>query len=614
VDRAGIIGCGVAIVILCVAAYWNSFHASFLLDDKLGIVDNPTIRSLVSRRVLTPPAGTTVQGRPLANLSLAVNYKLAGQGGSTAGYHLANLAIHILAALVLMGVVRRTLLLPRLRASLGAAATPLAGTIAALWALHPLQTQAVTCVLGRTESMMGLCYLLVFYCTLRWWFSPSSRGWMAGAFVACAAGMAAKEAMVTAPILLAIFERMFVAPSWRELLRRRWRFYAPLFGTWLILAPLVWQAGTRGGTAWAVKLSLPGQPDKFLMPWQYFYSELGVVLHYLSLAFWPSGLCLDYGWPIATTAAQILPSLVLGVMAAATVVAVIRRWPAGFLGAWFFLILTPSSSFLPLKDLAFEHRMYLPLAAVISAVVICLFMLGRRALVRSKTESLKMKAGIGPGVIPGFSSKLSAFSFFAVLAAAVVLAALTHDRNNAYASELSIWRDTVEKRPLDGKAHTLLALAYMDSGEADKALDQLNQAIFYDPGQPIAYAACGNIYAERFFRRGYAADGLAAMHCFTDAITLKPDYFQAYTNRGRVYGLLQNPKLAKADFDKAIQLQPDYLPAYRYRAYLRMEKTVAEFDQAWEDYRYCKNKCNGSEPPWLKDLRAALEKATGRTE
>lgn len=608
--RAGVVVCGAAIAILCIAAYWNSLWAPFLLDDQAGIAGNPTIRSLLSRQILTAPEGTVVRGRPLVNLTLAVNYKLAGQGGSTLGYHLVNLAIHILAALVLMGVVRRTLFLPRLRASLGAVATPLAGTIAALWALHPLQTQAVTCILGRTESMMGLCYLLVFYCTLRWWASPGSRGWMVGAFVACATGMATKEVMFTAPILLAIFERIFLAPSWRELIRRRWHFYAPLLGTWLILAPLVWQAGTRGGTAWAVKLSLPGQPNQFLMPWQYLRSEFGVVLHYLSLAFWPSGLCLDYGWPIATTVGQILPgALVLGALAAATVLAVIRRWSAGFLGAAFFLILAPSSSLLPLKDLAFEHRMYLPLAAVISAVVIGLFLLGRRFAAKAATDG--PGASIANRPSPIVNSRGARVALGAALLAAVGLAVLTHNRNVLYASGVSIWRDTVEKRPSDGKAHTCLALAYMDSGDADQAMEQLSQAIFYDPGQPLAYAARGNIFAERFLSRGYASEGLAAMQCFTDAILLKPDFYQAYAIRGRVYDVLQNPRLAKADFDKAIQLHPGHLPAYRWRAYLCMERGVAEFDLAWQDYRFCKSKCND---PWVEELRAALEKATGRTE
>jgi tetratricopeptide (TPR) repeat protein len=357
------------------------------------------------------------------------------------------------------------------------------------------------------------------------------------------------------------------------------------------------------------------------MPWQYFYSELGVVLHYLSLAFWPSGLCLDYGWPVATTASQILPgALVLGALAAATVVAVIRRWPAGFLGAWFFLILAPSSSFLPLKDLAFEHRMYLPLAAVIAAVVIGLFLLGRQCKVYySRFTNKRAAQGHPSSMFNRLSSILNPrvgrmASGAAVLALAVVLAALTHGRNSVYASELSIWRDTVGKRPLDGKAHTCLALVYMESGEAGRALDQLNQAIFCDPGQPIAHAARGNVFADQFLKSRYAAEGLAAVRCFTYAIALNPNYYQAYTNRGRVIDSLQNPRLAKADFNKAIQLQPDYLPAYRWRAYVRMEKTVAEFDQAWEDYRFCRSKCNGSEPPWLKDLHTALEKATGRTD
>ena len=158
--RWGIILAGSVIVLAAWAAYANSFSAPFVFDDPMSIEQNPTIRHLDRLTdVLSPPATATgAAGRPVVNLSLALNYTLGGL--DVRGYHVVNTLIHALAGLVLFGIVRRTLLRPRWRESFGAAALPLAFAIALLWVLHPLQTESVTCVVQRSESLMGLFYLL----------------------------------------------------------------------------------------------------------------------------------------------------------------------------------------------------------------------------------------------------------------------------------------------------------------------------------------------------------------------------------------------------------------------------------------------------------------------
>ena len=158
----------VALVTLCLVAYHNSFTGPFIFDDVRSIRDNPTIRHLWPiGQCLHPPHqhGLTVEGRPLINLSLAINYALGRQ--KVWGYHALNLAVHILAGLTLLGVVRRTLQQPRLLGCFGRAANGLALTIAILWAVHPLQTESVTYVIQRAESIMGLFYLLTLYCFIR---------------------------------------------------------------------------------------------------------------------------------------------------------------------------------------------------------------------------------------------------------------------------------------------------------------------------------------------------------------------------------------------------------------------------------------------------------------
>src|SRR5438270_879905 len=150
-------------------AYRNTFSAPFIFDDGHVVQVNLTIRKLWPlTTVLSPPHGygLTVEGRPLINLSLAINYAFGGT--DVAGYHVINLVIHVLAALTLFGLVRRTLQQARHREHYSTlTAISLAGAIALLWALHPLQTEAVTYIVQRAESLMALCYLLTLYCFVR---------------------------------------------------------------------------------------------------------------------------------------------------------------------------------------------------------------------------------------------------------------------------------------------------------------------------------------------------------------------------------------------------------------------------------------------------------------
>jgi hypothetical protein len=153
------------LTLAALGAYWNSFNVPLLFDDSWAITDNPSIRHLGRiGDVLSPPTATTV-ARPMLNLTFALNY--AWGGLSVRGYHAVNLLIHVCAGLTLLGLVRRTLLLPSLRPRYGEAALPLAALAALLWTLHPLQTEAVTYISQRAESLMGLFYLLTLYGFIR---------------------------------------------------------------------------------------------------------------------------------------------------------------------------------------------------------------------------------------------------------------------------------------------------------------------------------------------------------------------------------------------------------------------------------------------------------------
>ena len=338
------------IVLATLATYGNSFSGPFIFDDSSSIVDNATIRQLWPIwKPLCPPCGSgeTVGGRPVLNLSLAVNYAVCER--DVHGYHITNLAIHLAATLLLFGIVWRTVVmllpgLPPQPASPGAA-TSIACAVALLWAVHPLQTESVTYIVQRAESLMGLFYLLTLYCFLRSADSEKAIFWYGGSVLACLLGMATKEVMVTAPLVVLLYDRTFLAGSFREAVRRRWGYYLALAATWLLLAWLV------ASTALLPAAYTERAPYiQSFTTWEYLATEQGVIVHYLRLAVWPAGLCLDYLWPAATTVPGVLfPAVVVAGLLALTVWALVRRPAWGFLGAWFFLTLAPRRASSPCR-------------------------------------------------------------------------------------------------------------------------------------------------------------------------------------------------------------------------------------------------------------------------
>jgi Tfp pilus assembly protein PilF len=494
------------IVLVGLCAYANSFSKAFVLDDNPWIAENRTIGDLGAnvRAFLT---------RPVIAASVTFNYLASGL--NVAGYHAVNLAVHLGAALALFGIVRRTLLFdrwegeapaePNAQGSAGASpsrwqgrfrdsAPWLALVVALLWLVHPLQTQAVTYVTQRCESMMGLFYLLTLYCALRGYASPHrpltlpsppsdggegrvrGRGWYALAILCCALGMGCKEVMVTAPLLVVLYDWTFLPGPFRTTLRQRWGLYLGLAATWAVLAiPVVFKE--PGGAASA------GFAYKGISPWHYFLTQPGVILYYLRLSFWPAPLCFNYqGWPVAQSLTEaLLPGTVLVLLLLATLWGVVRRSWLGFVGAWFFLILGPTSSILPIADVAFEHRMYLSLAAVVVLVVL------------GADQALRLAAGRSP------ASAAPLYRGAAIVAglAVVVLCVLTFRRNEDYRSEVTIWTDTLGKRPDNVFARASLGISYSKRGDDDKALPYLREAEAREPGDPIVRIYLGEIYLEQ---------------------------------------------------------------------------------------------------------------------
>jgi hypothetical protein len=494
-----------ALIIICVGlyAYHNSLRGPFVFDDLVAIPNNPTIRQLWPPwRALSPPqANNTVSGRPVVNLSLAVNYALGGLNVS--GYHVVNLAIHILCALVLYGVVRRTLLCPSLRERYGAEARWLALAVALIWVVHPLQTESVTYLIQRTESLMGFFFLLTVYCVTRGAMSSGQRGWYAAAIVSCALGMGSKEVMVVAALTVLLYDRAFLSRSFREALRARAAMYAGLSGCWLVLVGLV-ASSSRPNTGFGLSVT----------PWEYARTQPGVILHYLRLSFWPSPLVVDYGdWPVAKTPAMWVPSAaVVLALLVATLWAARRRPYLGFLGGWFFLILAPTSSVLPsIGEFAAERRMYLPLVAVIALVVIGWHMVFGGICRRLGWESGRRRI----------------VEVVVLVAMVATLAQLTVRRNEDYRTEVALWTDVVAKRPNNARGHIGLGVALTTQGKPDEAMAHYSEALRINPSYAEAHYNLG----IALFRQGKLDEAIAH---YSEALRINPSYAEAHNNLGNV--------------------------------------------------------------------------------
>ena len=546
-----VIACAV-IVLAGLAVYSNSFHGPFIFDDRVALTQ-PSARSL------WPIVPVLAAQRPVAQASFALNYMLGGPGEK--GYHLFNVAVHLLAALALFGVVRRTLRLPVLANRFGGnTSTALAFCTALFWALHPLQTEAVTFVVQRMESLMALFYLLTLYCFIRAVPSLHPRAWHAAAVMCCLLGMGSKEVMVSAPLVVLLYDRAFVAGSFREALRRRWGLYLCLAATGLVLARSLIGAFGPHAEPQTAGFAVPG-----ITPLLYARSQLGVILHYLRLAFWPGGLCLDYDWPVARTAKEILPgAFVVGTLLAITVWSNLRWRMLGFIGALFFLVLAPTSSFMPIADLAVEHRMYLPLAAIIAAAVIAAYLAGQALTSRGETPERSRKF-LGYGAAAG-----------AVLLAAAALGRLTYLRNKDYRTEVSIWQDTASKRPEDPHAWNNLADACLRTGDhSSKVLDYCEKAIALQQNFAEAYNNRGTVYADQ----GRLEEAIGD---YTKAISLRENFPTAYCNRANAREMTDDFNAAIGDCDRAIALNPDYAGAYYYRGVAHAAQ--GRLDQAVSDY------------------------------
>ncbi len=557
------------LVLAGVLCYVNTLEYPFLFDDVRVITGNRDIdrvlpilprflyedpHAIVESGAADGGFPVMVQIRWLVNLSFKLNYALGGF--TVTDYRATNLAIHIAAAWLLFGVMRRTLRLPRLTGRFGAAADRLAAATALLFVVHPLQTESVTYTCQRYESMMALCLLATLYGFIRAITSTTTLSrwtWSAAAVLVCVVGMGTKEMMAMAPLILLLYDRLLVGRTMPGRFRQRALLHTGCFAALAVFIVMVTRALAL---VKASGESISGD----VSPWIYLATQTEVLLHYLRLSVWPAGQCLDYAWPLVSGWGEVwLPALVVAGAGLLTAWGVLRGRAWAFLPATCFLVLAPTSSLMPVADVAFEHRMYLPLGAVLAGIVMTLYrcLAGRPA-----------RGSAGPRVwlVP-------------VLGAALALGTATHLRNRVYASQETMWRDVLRKQPGNYRQRVALFQALLDA-DRDTDAEEVIRKLIADTEAGFNRGDSASVHARdpfwhhgvahcelgRLLRRRGEAD--RAIESLAVAVRALPEYAPAHHNIGLALAMLGRGDEARRAVNEALRLEPTRVKTRGLRAFL----------------------------------------------
>jgi tetratricopeptide (TPR) repeat protein len=316
--------------------------------------------------------------------------------------------------------------------------------------------------------------------------------------------------------------------------------HAALFCTWLPLAALVLSAGgNRGDTmGFDVGVAWTG----------FWWTQFEAVVRYLALSFWPHPLIFDYGNEVTATWREALPwAAPVAILAMAAVVAIVRRSPVGFLGAWFFGILAPTCFVPSVVQAIVEHRMYLPLAAVLTGTVVLASRILSRPVFLSASAALALAAG-----------------------------ATTFVRNADYATDEALWRDTVAKRPENARAHNNLGRAVERQGRLAEAAESYRRAAELQSD----YGQAHYNHGLALFKLGRPAEALAP---FDRAVAVLPHFALAHLNRGLALRALGRFGESLASLEEAVRHPPPIRQAHFHLAVALAEQ--GRRDEALIHYR-----------------------------
>ncbi|MBI5643288.1 MAG: tetratricopeptide repeat protein [Deltaproteobacteria bacterium] len=585
------------LILLGFIIYINALSAPFVYDDRGYITHNEAIKDLTNFLDLS---GT----RYIGFLSFAVNYYISGY--TPFDYHLLNVLIHIVNSILIFQLVALTFKTPLLKAAgKGREGLSIAFAVSAIFLAHPVQTQAVTYITQRFTSLATLFYLLSIFLYVKSKISmkEGSGGlgpWViySGSLVSALLAMKTKEISFTLPFLLLLYEIVFFGiEKDRRSVAMRALFYLTVL---IIPISLIGQGGdhvTRALRDLQLK-EAAGLPRDI-----YVYTQFNVIMTYIRLLFLPINQRIDYAYPLSDTLFEpytFVSFLILLTLFVSSVFWLRRSYIKkdiygiffSFGVIWFFMTLSIESFAVPIQDVIFEHRIYLPGIGFIMSVVSVLFYF---------MSFLERRMGLKvfhPAAIASIIIVLSA-----------PLAYSTHRRNIVWGDELKLLDEAIGEKTGKSRLYYIRAMVYTERGEFEMALKDADSAVRLSPQS-----------AEMHNIRGYAYSSIGrheeSIKDFNNALTADPRYYMAYFNRGRSYSFLKRYDLAIADYTKAIEVRPDYGGAYNNRGVIYAE--VGDMENAGKDLsEACRMKhleaCDNLR--FLKDyLKSGGEKLPGKAE
>ncbi|UCD47545.1 MAG: tetratricopeptide repeat protein, partial [Deltaproteobacteria bacterium] len=535
------------IAALGLLAYSNTFHVPFVFDDEPAITENRIIKDIGN--FLANLDGYAYNPRRyVAYLTFAINYRFGGL--DVTGYHAFNIVVHLVNAFLVFALVRLSFRTPFLKKSaLLPFSLQIAFLSALLFAVHPVQTQAVTYIVQRMTSLATLFSLASICLYSRWRLDPEpeNSSWnrssilYASSLLSLVLAMRTKEIAFTVPILIILYEAFFFESM-------KWKSLVPVLLTLLIIPAGLINIGKPLGeilsdvsTVTRVKSELPRAV--------YLMTQIAVVATYLRLLFLPVNQNLDYDFPVERSLfslSLLLSALVIVALLGSGIILFLRSRPgrrnfipelrlASFGVAWFFITLLVESSIIPITDVIFEHRVYLPSAGFFIALSTVVITAGFR--LESKVPRLRRALVAG------------------LMVAAVALAAATFARNETWKDEVRLWTDVVAKSPRKGRPRYNLGLAFDRKGDLAEAMRHYVASISLDPYNGKAHDNLGTIFSKQ----GRFPE---AIREFRIALALDPGDAAAMNNLGNVYANLGRPEDAVVMFREALASDPDNVDAY----------------------------------------------------
>ena len=518
---------GLAAVVLVFILYSQILHSPFLFDDEQNIKENQYIRINNLSPVTLINAGFkgSISTRPVAQISFALDYYFHAY--RLPGYHIVNIIIHLLTGLFLFFLLRDTLQITKTKSlsplvSDNVNVSVLAFAAVLVWLVHPLQTQSVTYIVQRMNSMAAMFYVLSMLCYVRGRLTQEKTNrWIlfSSCIISGVLAVGSKEIAATLPFFILLYE---------------WYFFSNLDTTWLRRNLLV----ISGGVIFIVVLVLVyfgasplytlkiGYMTRDFTLTQRILSELRIVLMYLGLIFfpYPGRLNLDYDFPLSYSfinpPTTLLSLLIIAGLIIFSIYIAKKDRIVSFTIVWFFGNLAIESSIIPL-ELVYEHRTYMPSMFVILLTILLL------------NKYLK----------PQWARVL-------LLCLVVSIFAIwTYQRNHVWENEFTLWQDCLKKSPNKARIHSNYAMALILKGKVDEAIVHFRKAVELKPNVPVVHTNLGQAYMQK----GMIDDAIVQMK---EAIKANPYFVESYQNLAQAMEKSGRPEEALKYYSDALKIEP----------------------------------------------------------